>query len=125
MFWSKGNLGKLERLQENALSTIFLEKSLSYNELFKKSGQLSVEMNLIRFLIIEVVRGIKPSYLDDMFIAPSFNFDFRNPPRLLQPKFNTHKFGHKSFRDFGSKVWTLLQAKLKKSENIHAFIKEL
>ena len=43
MFCGKTNLGKLERLQERALSTMFLEKSLSYNELLKKSGQLSVK----------------------------------------------------------------------------------
>ena len=44
--------GKLERLQERALSTLFLEKSPSYKELLKKNGQLSVKMNIMRFLII-------------------------------------------------------------------------
>ena len=75
MFCGKTNLGKLERLQERALSIIFLEKSLSYNELLKKSGQLSVKMNLMRFLIIEVfkcVRGINPSYLNDIYICVPF-----------------------------------------------------
>ena len=51
-----------------------LEKSLYNIELLKKSGQLSVKMNLKRFLIIEFlilmcVRGIILSYLNDMFIA--------------------------------------------------------
>ena len=117
MFCGKTNLGKLERLQERALSIIFLEKSLSYNELLKNSGQLSVKMNLMRFLIIEVfkcVRGINPSYLNGMFIAPTSNYDFRNSSRLLQPKFNTYTFGYQSFRYFGSKVWNLLPAKIKK-----------
>ena len=50
MFCGKTNLGKLER-HERSLSTISLEKSLSYNELFKKSGQLSVKMNLMRFCV--------------------------------------------------------------------------
>ena len=80
MFCGKTNLGKLERLQERALSTIFLEKSLSYNELLKKSDQSTVRMYLMRFLIIEVfkcVRDISPSYLNDMFIAPSSNYVFR------------------------------------------------
>ena len=36
MFCGKTNLGKLERLQERALSTIFSKKLLSYNELLKK-----------------------------------------------------------------------------------------
>ena len=128
MLCGKTNLGKLERLQERALSIIFLEKSLSYNELLKKSGQLSVKMNLMRFLIIEVfkcVRGINPSYLNDMFIAPTSNYDLRNSSRLLQPKFNTYTFGYKSFSYFGSKVWNLLPAKLKKNNNINAFRKEL
>ena len=61
VFCGKTNLGKLERLQERAHSIIFLEKSLSYKELLKKSGQLSLNMNVMRFLMIEVfkcVRGI-------------------------------------------------------------------
>ena len=129
MFCGKTNLGKLERLQERALSIIILEESLSYNELLRKSGPLSVKMNLMHFLIIEVfkcVRGINPSYLNDMFIVHTSNYDFRNSSRLLQPKFNTYIFGYKSFRYFGSKVWNLLPAKYKKkSNNIHVFRKEL
>ena len=50
MFCGKTNLRNLER----ALSIIFSEKSPSYNELLKKSGQLSVKMNLMGFLLIEV-----------------------------------------------------------------------
>ena len=61
MFCGKTNLGKLERLQERALSIIFSEKSHSYNELLKKSGQLSVEFNLMRFLIIEVFNVLEAS----------------------------------------------------------------
>ena len=128
MFCGKTNLGKLERLQERALSTIPLDKSLSYDDLLKKSGQLSVRMNLIRLLSIEVfkcVKGTNPSYLNDMFTEPSSCYDFRNPSRLLQPKFNTYTFGYKSFRYFGSKVWNLLPSNLKRCDNIHAYRKEL
>ena len=116
MFCGKTNLGKLKRLSRKSTFDNILEKSLGYDELLKKNGQLSVKMNLMRFLIIEVfkcVRGINPSYLKDTFIAPSSNYGFRNPSRLLQPKFNIYKFGNKSFRYFGSKVWNLLPAKLK------------
>ena len=127
MFCGKTNLGKLERLQVRALSTILLDKSLSYDDLLKKSGQLSVRTNLIRLLSIEVfkcVRGINPSYLNDMFTEPSSCYDFRNPSRLLQPQFNTYTFGYKSFRYFGSKVWNLLPSNLKRCDNIHAYRKE-
>ena len=76
----------------------------------EKSGQLSVKMNLMYILIIEVfhcVRGINPSYLSNMFISPASNYDFRNPPKLSQSKINTYKFGYKSLRYFGSKVWNI------------------
>ena len=84
--------------------------------------QMLIKCYPMRFLIIEVfkcVRGINPSYLNDMFIAPTSNYDFRNSSRLLQPKFNTYTFGYKSFRYFGSKVWNLLPAKLKKRITIY------
>ena len=54
MLCEKKQPGKLERLQERALSTILLDKSLSYDDLLKKSGQLYERMNLIRLLSIEV-----------------------------------------------------------------------
>ena len=59
VFCGKTNLGKLERPQERAHSMIFLEKSLSYKELLKKSGQLSLKMSLMRFLIIEVLKCVR------------------------------------------------------------------
>ena len=106
MFCGKTKLGKLERLQERALSPILLEKPLSYDDLLKKYGLISVRINLIHLLSIEVLNVSEAlSYLNDMLNAPSSCYAFRNPFRLLQPKFNTYGFGYKSFKYFGSKVW--------------------
>lgn len=128
MFCGKTNLGKLEKLQERALSVILCNKSLSYFDLLKKSGLLSVQMNLMRLLSIEVfkcISGMNPSYLNDLFTVPTSNYEFRNNSRLLQPKFNTNKFGYKSFRYLGSKLWNLLPPKLKKHSDIYVFKTEL
>ena len=51
-------------------------------------------------------------YLNDMFTEPSSSYDFRNPSRLFPPKFNIYRFGYKSLRYFGSKVWNLLPSNL-------------
>ena len=94
--------------------------------MLKKSGQLNIRTNLIRLLAIEVykcVNGINPKYLNDMFIAHVSNYNFRNQHRLVQPQFKTHKFGYKSFKYFGSKIWNSLPSHIKSSDNIDIFKK--
>ena len=53
----------------------------------EKKWPIICEMTLMYLLIIEVfkwVRGINLSYLNDIFINPSSNYDGRNSSRLLK-----------------------------------------
>ena len=104
-------MNKLEKLQEHALATVYRDRSLTYDDVLRMSGQLSIRMNLVRLLAIEVfkcVNGINPVYLNELFITPESKYDLRNKSSLLQPKFNTYKYGYNSFRYLGSKLWNSL-----------------
>lgn len=128
MFCGKTNLKKLEKLQERALTTVYNDKTLHYQDLLAKSGQLSIRMNLLRLLAVEMfkcVNGINPVYLNEMFAAPVSNYNFRNQKRLLQPMFNTYRYGYKSFRYFGSKVWNILPYDIKNVTDLNVFKKEI
>ena len=50
----KTNLNKLEKLQERALATVYRDRSLTDDVMLKMSGQLSIRMNLVRLLDIEI-----------------------------------------------------------------------
>ena len=81
-------------------------------------------MYRLRFLAIEVfkcVNGINPPYLNNMFTQKSIGYNLRDSSILEQNKFTTLRYGYKSFRYFGSKLWNSLPHDVKNSETICAF----
>ena len=92
MLCGKCNLRKIEKLQERALRIVYKDSKLDYGSLIGKSGQLSLRMNMIRVLPIEIykcVKGTNPDYLNEMFLLSNSHYDFRDQSHLEQPKFNT------------------------------------
>ena len=92
------------------------------------SGQLSIRMNLVRLLAIEIVKclnGMNPAYLNELLITHESKYELRNRSRLLQPKFNTYRYGYNSFRYLGSKLWNLLPSHLKTIDDIFDFRREI
>ena len=53
MFCGKINLKKLQKLQEQALATVFCDNSLTYEDMLEKSGQLRILFNLTRLVAID------------------------------------------------------------------------
>ena len=49
-------------------------------------------------------------------------YDLRDPYLLVQPKFNTHKFGFKSFRYYDATFWNMLPVHIKSCQSLHEFI---
>ena len=92
MLCGKCNLRKIEKLQERALGILYQDSRLDYGSLLGKSGQLSLSINMIRVLSIEIykcVKGPNPDYLNEMFSLSNFHYDFRDQSHLEQLKFNT------------------------------------
>ena len=116
LFCGKTNLNKLEKLQERALATVFSDNSLTYEDMLEKSGQLRIRLNLIRLVAIDMFKcmnDLNPLYINEMFIGEDSGYNLRDRSRLLQPKFNTKRYGYRSFKYFGSKVWIASRQVLK------------
>ena len=64
---------------------------------------------------------MNPQYMNDMLTRQRQKYDFRDSNRLIQPRFNTVKYGLKSFRYYGSKLWNALPIDIKKSREYFAF----
>ena len=119
MLCGETNINKVEKLQERALATVYRDRPLAYDDMLRMSGQLSIRMDLVRLLAIEVfkcVNGTNPVYLNELFITPESNYDLRNKSRLLQPKY---KYGYNSFRYLGSKLWNSLPSHLKNIDDLY------
>ena len=124
IFCGKKNMQKLEKLQERALRFIYSDSDASYSDLLTRGNMLSITMTCLKYLAVEVykcVRGNNPEYLNEMFIPPVQNYDFRDEDRLAQPHFMTYRYGYKSFRYYGAKLWNSLPPHVKAADSIYAF----
>ena len=131
--WSGCNVVKriwtnLKKLQERALATVYRDRSLTYDVMLKMSGQLSIRINLVRLLAIEIFKclnDMNPAYLNELLITHQSKYELRNRSRLLQPKFNTYMYGYNSFRYLGSKQWNSQPFHLKDIDDIYDFRREI
>ena len=120
----KKNAINLEKLQERALRFVYLDKTSTYTELLKRGGFLSLSQYRLKHLAIEVfkcVRKINPPHLNDLFTEQTSSYNFRDQDKLVQPKFSTMKFGFRSFRYYGAKLWNALPANVKNTDDIFTF----
>ena len=89
---------------------------------------LSLSALRIRYLAIEMykcVHGLNPPYLNELFVSKQTRYNLRDNNRLQQPEFQTVRYGFKSFRYYGSKLWNSLPADVKHSENLYHFKKNI
>ena len=124
LFCGRKNSNKLEKLQERALRIVFNDFSSSYEFLCERANTLPLSFYRLRFLGIEMYKCIKeanPTYLNHLFCEQTSDYQLRDSSRLIQPKFNTFKFGFKSFRYFGAKLWNVLPVDIKQSESLFIF----
>ena len=71
------------------------------------------------------VHGLDPPYLNEFFVSKAIRYNLRDNNRLQQPVFQTVRYGFKSFRYYGSKLWNSLPADVKRSENLYHFKKNI
>ena len=60
-----------------------------------------------------------------MFVGRDPYYALRNNVLLQQSKFQTIKFGYKSFQYYGAKLWNTLPPDVKKSPNLEIFKRKL
>ena len=124
MFCGKKNSEKLEKLQERALRFVYDEYILPYDSLLAKTNMLSLSMNRLKTLAVEVykcVNGKSPEYINSMFRLRNSSYNLRDHLKLEQTKFKTIRYGYKSFSYYGSKLWNSLPVEIKNEETLSGF----
>ena len=104
-------------MQKQALRFLHNDYSSSYEELFKKSGQSTVNVSNYDSLCIEIFKSlndINPSLIKDIF-------KLRMTNRPTREKYKMNLEITKSLRYLGPKVWISLPYQIKSSENLTIF----
>ena len=78
----------------------------------------------IRLLVLEIykiIHSIGPKYLDDMFTIKNTTYNMRDNMKLIVPKPKTVKYGKRSLKYEGSRLWNLLTNATKLAVNFKVF----
>ena len=78
----------------------------------------------LRLLAIEVykcVNNFNPEYLNEMFTMKNCPYDLRDTCILESPTAYTTKYGLKSFRNYGAKIWNPLPNNCKSAVSLLDF----
>ena len=63
--------------------------------------------------------GLNPLYLNELFINKDTPYNLRDSNRLQQLEFRTVRYGFKSFRYYGLRLWNALPTEVKQSDNLY------
>ena len=121
---SAKSLNKIENLKKRALRFLHNDYSSSYEELFKKSGKSTVNVSnycSLRIVIFKTLTGINPSFMKQAENDESSSKREIYKLNLEIPKSNQVRFGTRSLRYLGPKVWNSLPYHLKSSVNLTIF----
>ena len=97
--------------KKRALRFVLDDYESSYHDLLIQCEVSGIKIVTLRLLAIEVfkcVNKLNPEYLNEMFTIKKCPYDFRDTSILERSKSNTTKYGLKSFRNYGAKIWNLL-----------------
>ena len=78
----------------------------------------------LRCILLEVykiVHTLGPSYLHDLVSVKELTYNTRKECLLIQPKYNSVKYGRNSFKYQGSKLWNSLSNDGNNCEDIKSF----
>ena len=127
-FCSKNSLNKLEKVNERAIRFVFKDKNTSYCDLLKQLGRATLaeeRAHKILGTIFKILHGSCPVSIRDLIQCRISTYNLRGKDILKIPKVNTTKYGLKSWRYYGPKLWNRLPDSVKSLTTYAAFRKAL
>ena len=96
----------IDKIQKRCLRIVLDDYDSDYDVLLRKSGKVTMEIKRLRVLtmeIFETVNNLNPNNMKDIF-TPKLNPKVR-PNDILVKHNDTIKYGTKSLKTLGPKIW--------------------
>ncbi len=117
---------KLEKVQKRALRFVFDDFISDYDTLLTVANVNTLFLTRLKCIAAEVfkcVSGVNVSSMNDMFTIKPNRFGLRRSKNVVQPKFNTVRYGKHSFEYIGSHIWNLLPTNIQNADTLYSFKK--
>ena len=123
LFCSSKSSNKIDKIQERALRLSLNDYDSHYSILLKKANKPTMEVKRLKTLVLEIFKTLhdcNPNYIKEFF---SLNDKAkRRPNNLAIHNHNTTKYGDKSLRILGPRLWNSLPENFKSETNYNKFI---
>ena len=120
MFCGKTANNTINRLHKRALRVLYREYGASFEDLLRRSGELTVRCKNLQKLLLEIYKCINaacPSFMSEFFTPKDIQYDLRTNNLLQLPKTNTLVYGNNSLSFRGSISWNTLPNTIKAAQN--------
>jgi hypothetical protein len=124
-FCSSHNKLKIERILRRSLRLAMTDYSSSYEDLLVKAGMCTLEVGRQRTLLVEIFKAHHfqdgPQFISKLFITNRNPYCTRQATNLEIPRGKTTRFGSRSIRSLGPKLWNALPASTKQADSLQLF----
>ena len=123
-FCKESSSKQLEYLQERGLRYVYNDFVSSYDSLLDRANLATLHLNRIRAIACETYKIVKhtgPSYNHNLIQLRDSSHNTRGSTNAFIPRVRTTRYGQKSLRFYGSKIWNMLPETFKSVENINEF----
>ena len=128
MFHDRRINDKVNKIHERALRIAYRESHSCFESLLEKNNSVSLHQKNLQLLLVEIFKtkeNLNPSFMKDIFVERTENYNLRSGNTLQLPKVRTTTYGIESVSFLGSLLWHALPESLKKSENLAVFKRKL
>ena len=126
-----GNVFDFSWHGKNGVKLTFLQITLGHScfeSLLERNNSVSLHQRNLQLLLVEILKtkeNLNPSFMKDVLVERTENYNLRSGNTLQLPKARTTTYGIESVSFPGSLFWHALPEGLKKSENLTVFKREL
>ena len=124
MFHLKELNNLINSLHEKALSLIYQNRNLSFDELLKLDKSVSIHYRNLRYLLTEIYKvkmGLcQPIMNDILTLDGNASYNLRSGVTVTR-NIRTNKFGFETITKFGAVLWRNLPNNIKNSDSLNIF----
>ena len=127
-FTSANSIKMIEKVQERLFRFLYNDFYSSYDDLLRLDGKTTMLVSRLKTLCIEVYKTINfenPSYMNNIFKKSNYRSSLRFPNNIEVPQVIQVTYGSRSLRALGPKIWNGLTEKIKSSETLEIFKKNI
>ena len=128
MFHDRRINNKVNKIHERALRIAYRDSHSCFESLLERNNSVSLHQKNLQLLLVEIFKtkeNLNPSFMKDIFVERTENYNLRSGNTLQLPKVRTTTYGIESVSFLGSLLWHALPESLKKSENLAVFKRKL